>query len=176
VLVVLAVAALGILAIDQVSKFLIVRSLALGAEENVLGTVLQFHYVGNSGAAFSFGAGMTWIFSIIAAAVVVFIVVYARRIQSLAWGILFGLLLGGTLGNLTDRLFRQPHFGDGHVVDFIQVAGFPAIFNIADSAIVISMCLFVLLTILGVRLDGHRGTRRAAPGVAATQERADGNP
>ena len=175
-LVVLAVAALGILALDQVSKYLIVRSLALGAQENVLGTLLQFHYVGNSGAAFSFGAGMTWVFSIIAAAVVVFIVVYARRIRSLAWGILFGLLLGGTLGNLSDRLFRQPRFGDGHVVDFVQVAGFPAIFNIADSAIVVSMCLFVLLTILGVRLDGRRTPRRGAATIAATEERSDGNP
>lgn len=175
-LVVLAVAALGILALDQVAKYLIVSTLPLGAQENVIGTLLQFHYVGNSGAAFSFGAGMTWIFSIIAATVVVFIVVYARRIRSLAWGILFGLLLGGTLGNLSDRLFRQPHFGDGHVVDFIQVAGFPAIFNIADSAIVVSMCLFVLFTILGLRLDGHHAPRRAAASAAPVEERADGNP
>jgi len=161
VLVVLAVAALGILALDQVAKFLIVRGLALGEQVNVIGSVLQFHYVNNSGAAFSFGSGMTWVFSLIAAAVVVFIVIYARRIRALAWGILFGLLLGGTLGNLSDRLFRPPHFGEGHVVDFIQVAGFPAIFNIADSAIVVAMVLFVLLTILGVRLDGRRQNRRA---------------
>ena len=107
-------------------------------------------------------------FSLVAAAVAVFIIVlYARRIRSFAWSILFGLLLGGTLGNLSDRLLRPPHFGEGHVVDFIQVIDFPAIFNIADSAIVISMGLFILLTILGVRLDGRR-THKAAASPTST--------
>ncbi len=158
-LVVLALVALFVYVIDQAAKYLIVKNLAEGQLVNVLGDILQFHFVKNSGAAFSLGTGMTWLFSIVAAAVAVFIVVYARRIHSFAWAVLFGLLLGGTLGNLTDRLFRQPRFGEGHVVDFIQVIGFPAIFNLADSAIVISMVLFVILTIRGVRLDGRRGQR-----------------
>jgi signal peptidase II len=159
VLVVLALVALGIYACDQGAKYLIVKNLELGQQVNVIGTLLQFHFVKNSGAAFSLGTGMTWIFSVVASAVAIFIILYARRIHSYGWGILFGLLLGGTLGNLTDRLFRQPRFGQGHVVDFVQVFGFPAIFNIADSAIVVSMCLFVLLTIRGVGLDGLRGSR-----------------
>jgi signal peptidase II len=96
--------------------------------------------------------------------------VCAPRIHSFSWAILFGLLLAGDLGNLTDRLFRQPRFGEGHVVDFIQVIGFPAIFNVADSAIVISMCLFVLFTILGIRLDGRRGHRGgSSPAVDLTK-------
>ena len=111
----------------------------------------------NSGAAFSFASGSTWVFSIIAAAVVVFLIWFARRIRSLSWAVLFGLLLGGTLGNLTDRLLRAPGFGVGRVVDFIQIPVLQAIFNIADSAIVTSMALFVLLT-----LRGHRARRRAA--------------
>jgi signal peptidase II len=156
VLVVLALVASGVYALDQTAKYFIVKNLTEGQQVNVIGTVLQFHFVKNSGAAFSLGTGMTWLFSIVAAAVAVFIVIYARRIRSFAWSILFGLLLGGTLGNLSDRLLRPPHFGEGHVVDFIQVIDFPAIFNIADSAIVISMGLFILLTILGVRLDGRR--------------------
>jgi signal peptidase II len=156
VLVVLALVALGVYALDQTAKYFIVKNLSEGQQVNVLGDFLQFHFVKNSGAAFSLGTGMTWLFSIVAAAVAVFIVLYARRIRSFAWSILFGLLLGGTLGNLSDRLLRPPHFGEGHVVDFIQVIDFPAIFNIADSAIVISMGLFILLTILGVRLDGRR--------------------
>ena len=77
--------------------------------------------------------------------------------------VLFGLLLGGTLGNLTDRLIRPPGFGVGHVVDFILVPWLlPAIFNLADSAIVISMCLFVLLTLLGHGIDGSRRPARTA--------------
>jgi signal peptidase II len=174
VLFVLAVVALGIYLLDQGAKYLIVKNLASGQQVNVLGTFLQFHFVQNSGAAFSIGTGMTWVFSIVAAAVAVFIILYARRIRSYGWGILFGLLLGGTLGNLSDRLFRQPRFGEGHVVDFIQVFGFPAIFNIADSAICISMALFIILTIRGVGLDGKRVARKTgaldaavAPGAAA---------
>jgi signal peptidase II len=160
VLVVLAIVALAIYAFDQLAKYLIVKNLAEGDQVDVFGQVLQFHFVKNSGAAFSLGEGMTWIFSIVAAAVAIFIVLYARRIHSDGWGSLFGLLLGGTLGNLTDRLFREPRFGEGHVVDFIQVWGFPAIFNIADSAIVLSMAMFILLTIRGVGLEGKRASHR----------------
>ncbi|MDQ1563503.1 MAG: signal peptidase [Actinomycetota bacterium] len=169
---VLAVVALGIYLLDQGAKYLIVKNLVAGQQVNVLGTFLQVHIVQNSGAAFSIGTGMTWVFSIVAAAVAVFIILYARRIRSYGWGILFGLLLGGTLGNLSDRLFRQPRFGEGHVVDFIQVFGFPAIFNIADSAICISMVLFIILTIRGVGLDGKRVARKAAVSETAATDPA----
>ena len=88
----------------------------------MLGTVLQLHYVTNSGAAFSLASGFTWIFSIVAVGVVGRSSCwFAPRIRSLGWAIVFGLVLGGALGNLTDRLFREPGFGIGHVVDFIQV-------------------------------------------------------
>lgn len=152
------VVALAVLALDQSTKYLVVENLPLRESVPVLGEVLQFFYVKNSGAAFSLASGYTWIFSIAASAVTVFIVVFARRIRSMAWAILFGMLLGGTLGNLLDRLFREPGFGVGHVIDFIQVIYFPAIFNIADSFIVSSMGLFIILTIRGVGLDGRRIT------------------
>jgi signal peptidase II len=172
VLVVLALVALGIYLLDQGTKFLIVKNLDEGEQVNAIGTFLQFHFVKNSGAAFSLGTGMTWLFSIVAAAVAVFIVLYARRIRSFAWSGLFGLLLGGTLGNLSDRLFREPRFGEGHVVDFIQVFGFPAIFNIADSAICISMALFIILTIRGVGLDGRRNATKSGRSRAEDSESA----
>lgn len=161
VLVALAIVALGILGFDQLTKFLIVTNLELGARVPILGDVLQFHFVKNSGAAFSLASGSTWFFSIIAAAVVIFIIWYARRIRSMAWAILFGMLLGGTLGNLTDRLLREPGFGLGHVIDFLQVWGFPAIFNVADTFIVASMGLFVILSLRGIGLDGRRNSRAA---------------
>ena len=79
---------------------------------------------------------------------------------------LFGLLLGGTLGNLTDRLIRPPGFGVGHVVDFILVPWLlPAIFNLADTAIVTSMCLFVLLTLLGAASTAPGARRARRPDV-----------
>ena len=161
-LVALAGVALGIYGLDQLTKFLIVSNLEVGERIPILGEVLQLHFVKNSGAAFSLASGSTWFFSIVAAVVVVFIVWYARRIRSMAWAVLFGMLLGGTLGNLTDRLLREPSFGLGHVIDFVQVWGFPAIFNVADSFIVASMGLFIILSLRGIGLDGRRTPRAAA--------------
>jgi signal peptidase II len=155
-LLLLAAVAVGVYGIDQGSKYLITQNLEIGDLVPVLGEVLQLHYVTNSGAAFSLISGFTWILSIVAVGVIGFIVVFAPRIRSLAWATMFGLVLGGALGNLTDRLFREPSFGQGHVVDFIQVWGFPAIFNGADIAVVSSMGLFILLSLRGVGLDGTR--------------------
>ncbi|MCU1439421.1 MAG: lspA [Rhodoglobus sp.] len=158
-LVILAVVAVVVYTLDRVSKFLVTENLTVGVPVPVLGELLQFRYVENPGAAFSLGSGTTWIFAIIASAVAVFIVIFARRIRSVGWAVLFGLLLGGNLGNLTDRLTREPGFGLGHVVDFLQLYAFPAIFNLADVAIVSSMGLFIILTLRGVGLDGKRGPR-----------------
>lgn len=158
-LVVVAVLAAAALALDQFTKYLVVSTLPLGEQVKVLGDLLILQFVKNPGAAFSLAAGSTWIFSILAAAVTVAIIVFARRIRSLGWAVVFGLLLGGVLGNLTDRLFREPSFGLGHVIDFISTPWMlPAIYNIADICIVTSMGLFIILTIRGINLDGSRTT------------------
>jgi signal peptidase II len=100
----------------------------------VIGTLLQFTLLKNSGAAFSFASGFTLIFSLLAIAVVATIIRFAGRITSRGWLTCTGLLLGGVLGNLTDRAFREPGFFLGHVIDWIQIPNWP-IFNIADIAI-----------------------------------------
>jgi signal peptidase II len=164
-LVILAACALVVYGVDQLSKFLVVTNLSEGEVVPVLGTVLQWQFVRNPGAAFSLASGMTWIFTILAAGVITFIVWFARRIRSLAWALVFGLLLGGVLGNLTDRLLREPSFGLGHVIDFISTPWLiPAIYNVADVAIVSSMVLFMILTIRGVGLDGTREAKQASAG------------
>lgn len=167
----LIVVALVVLGADQLSKAWVVANLEPGVSTPVLGELLQFVFVRNPGAAFSLASGSTWIFSIIATAVTVFIIWFAGRIRSTGWAILFGMLLGGTTGNLVDRLLREPGFGTGHVVDFLKIPLLPAIFNVADVAIVSSMGLFILLTLLGVGLDGSRTPLRAkqqpAPGDSA---------
>ena len=119
-LLVLAGAALAAYGLDQLSKFLVVSNLTEGEIVPALGSVLQWQFVRNPGAAFSLASGMTWIFTILAASVITFIIWFARRIRSVAWALVFGLLLGGVLGNLTDRLLREPSFGLGHVIDFIS--------------------------------------------------------
>ncbi|MGH1527315.1 signal peptidase II [Leifsonia sp. L25] len=153
---ILAVVALCVYLVDQIAKVLVVSNLYEGQQLQVLGQLLQLHFVKNPGAAFSIGSGSTWIFSIVGVGVLGFVIWYAPRIRSTAWAILFGLLLGGLLGNLTDRLFREPGFGVGHVVDFLQIPLLPAIFNLADVAIVSSMVLFLILSLRGVGLDGQQ--------------------
>jgi signal peptidase II len=148
--------AVAVFALDQAVKAAVVAGLEPGVAVPVIGELLQLRYVTNSGAAFSALSGFTWVLSLIALGVIVFIVWFARRIRSAAWAVVFGVVLGGALGNVTDRFVRPPAPGRGHVVDYIQVWGFPAIFNIADIAVCVAMGLFVILTIRGVRLDGSR--------------------
>ncbi|HEX6954807.1 MAG TPA: signal peptidase II [Agromyces sp.] len=175
-LLILVGVAVTVYGVDQVSKQYVVSNLAEGEVVPVLGTLLQWQFVRNPGAAFSIASGMTWIFTILAAGVITFIIWFARRIRSIAWALVFGLLLGGVLGNLTDRLFREPGFGIGHVIDFISTPWLiPAIYNIADIAIVSSMVLFMILTIRGVGLDGSRPSRDGAaePGEAEAKAERD---
>jgi signal peptidase II len=164
-LVALGVIALSVVVIDQITKALVVRYLVQGQPAvPIVGDLLSLEFVKNSGAAFSFAAGSTWVFSIVAVGVTIFIVWFSRRIRSLWWAVLFGLLLGGTVGNLADRLFREPGFAQGQVIDFLKIPILPAIFNIADVAIVASMFLFVIVTVRGQQLDGsHVSRHRGAP-------------
>jgi signal peptidase II len=139
--------------LDLVSKLLVVDKLEHHAPIEVFGDWLEFHAIRNPGAAFGFGAAFTVIFTMIAAAVIVVIARLARKLYSLPWAIALGLLLGGALGNLTDRIFRSPGIFQGEVVDFIAPKGF-AVFNLADSAIVCGGILIVLLSFRGLDSDG----------------------
>ncbi|MEU6967546.1 signal peptidase II [Kitasatospora aureofaciens] len=150
--VLLVVAVLAFL-IDLGSKLLVVARLENHAAIKVIGDVVTLQVIRNSGAAFGMGQALTVVFTMIASAVIVVIWRIARRLYSLPWAIALGLLLGGALGNLTDRLFRAPGVFRGHVVDFISVQHF-AVFNLADSAIVCGGILVVLLSFRGSNPDG----------------------
>ena len=115
----------------------------------VIGTFLQFTLVRNSGAAFSFATGLTILFSLLALSVVVAVIYFAPRITSAGWHLTIGLLLGGVLGNLTDRIFREPSFLSGHVIDWIQIPHWP-VFNLADSAICVAAAISFVLTMRNV--------------------------
>jgi len=154
------VAAVSVLSVDQLTKWWVVANLPEGQAIPVFGDVLQWLFVRNPGAAFSFASGATWVFTILALSVAVAIIWFSRKIASIGWALFLGLLLGGTLGNLTDRLFRMPGFPQGHVVDFISTPWMmPAIYNIADIAIVTSVGIFVILSLRGIGIDGTRHSK-----------------
>lgn len=146
-----------VLAADQFVKYLTIAHLPQEQVVPVLGGFLQLFYIRNSGAAFSIGAGYTWVFTIALAVVACVIVWKAFSVRARLWAVVLGALLGGVLGNLTDRIFREPGFGVGHVVDMISMPWMlPAIFNVADIFIVCGMISIALLIIVGLRLDGTR--------------------
>ncbi|MEU1923244.1 signal peptidase II [Streptomyces albogriseolus] len=147
-----AVAAFAYL-LDLVSKMIVVAKLEHHEPIEVVGDWLRFEAIRNAGAAFGFGEAFTVIFTVIAGAVIVVIFRLARKLYSLPWAIALGLLLGGALGNLTDRIFRSPGVFEGAVVDFIAPKHF-AVFNLADSAIVCGGILIVLLSFRGLDPDG----------------------
>ncbi|TYP81206.1 signal peptidase II [Blastococcus xanthinilyticus] len=140
-----------------------------GEDIRLLGGALYLTHLRNTGAAFSFAEGFTVLFTLIAVVVAVVIVRTARRLRSTGWAVALGLVLGGAVGNLIDRVFREPGFLRGGVVDFVSVFGpdgrvFP-VFNVADSAIVCGGILGVLLALRGIEFDG---TRAGADGPAET--------
>lgn len=146
-----------VLAADQFVKHLTIQNLPLHEVVPVLGEFLQLYYVRNSGAAFSIGSSMTWIFTIALAVVSGVIIWKTLSVRSRLWAVVLGALLGGVLGNLTDRLLREPGFAVGHVVDMISMPWMmPAIFNVADIFIVTGMISVALLVVTGLRLDGTR--------------------
>ena len=158
--------------IDQGTKYLVVTRMEIGERIPVIEGLLWWYSIRNSGAAFSFGEGATWVFTLIMAIAAVVVVYTLRKTRALGWVLALGGLLGGVLGNLFDRLFRGPGFGTGHVVDFISVPNF-AIFNIADSAICVCMALIVLLNFRGMTLAG---TRAESPQRTTPEHHTDDTP
>jgi signal peptidase II len=162
--------AAGVLLADLVTKLVVVATIEPGEDIRVLGGALYLTQLRNTGAAFSFAEGFTVLFTLVAVAVAVVIVRTARRLFSTAWAVTLGLVLGGALGNLIDRVFRDPGFLRGGVVDFLSVFGpdgrvWP-VFNIADSAIVCGGILGALLALRGIEFDGSRA-KGQAPADAA---------
>jgi signal peptidase II len=164
-----------VLAADIVSKILVVAKLSGRPPVRLLDGFLTLDYTRNAGAAFSIGTGATYVFGIVAIAVILVILRTARRLFSTPWAIVLGLLLGGATGNLIDRLLRSPGVLRGHVVDWIQLPHF-AVFNLSDTAISVGGVLAVLLALAGRQLDGTvvrvgRASRTSdTPAIASPDE------
>src|SRR5687768_6878848 len=163
--------AAAVLVADLITKIVVVATIGAGEDIRVLGGLLYLTQLRNVGAAFSFAEGATVLFSLIAVVVAAVIVRSARRMYSTGWAVALGLVLGGALGNLIDRIFRDPGFLRGGVVDFLSVFGpdgrvWP-VFNVADSAIVCGGILGALMALRGIEFDGSRGKDRAPADAAA---------
>ena len=159
--------AVGVVVVDQLTKAWAVTA---------LGSWLGFVLVRNPGAAFSFATGQTWIFTAVALVVIVIVLRVSRRLGSMWWATTLGLVLGGAVGNLIDRLAREPGLFRGHVVDFIDYGGM-FVGNVADIAIVGAAAAIMALSAAGLELDGTRAGHHSAsdeqPVMAEEAEKAD---
>ena len=152
-LVLLSVVAVLAWAADVVTKVVAVDALTGRRPVEVVPGVLDLVLTRNPGAAFSLGTGFTALLTTVALVVVVIVLRLSVRVRSRLWAVALGLLLGGALGNLTDRMLREPGPFRGHVVDFLRLPHWP-VFNLADSWIVVAAALIALQSVRGVGLDG----------------------
>ena len=147
---------LGLIALvlDQVTKYAAETFLSDGTVVQVLGPLLQFRLAYNDGAAFSMNFGGTWVLPTISSIAVLLLLWFGPRAKTDVWGVIAALVLGGAAGNWIDRVFKDPGFYQGHVVDFLQIPfNFP-IFNLADSFLVIGVALAILRTLKGDEIGG----------------------
>lgn len=162
--------AAGSVLLDQVSKQLAVEHLAGAEPVRLFGGGLYLVHTTNSGAAFNIGGSYTWVFPLVAFAVIGWIGWMMRRLRSLPWAVALGLVLGGAAGNLVDRLARAPGPFQGEVVDMLSVfapdGSVWPVFNLADSSLVVGVLLAVWLELTGRRRDGTRVTSRPSPAEA----------
>ncbi|QGU07787.1 Lipoprotein signal peptidase [Corynebacterium occultum] len=139
----MALVVIVIAVVDQITKTIMLNWLEPGVPVNVIGDWFRFYLLFNPGAAFSMGEGSTWLFTCIQIAFILGVAIYSPRVTDRWTGFGLALIAGGAAGNLIDRLFREPQFFLGHVVDFISVGNF-AVFNIADSAITVGVVVFII--------------------------------
>lgn len=145
---VLPIAAVVVL-VDQLTKHWAVTSLGNDRVIDVVWT-LRFNLSFNQGMAFSTGTGMGPIIGVIALCISAFVVRWSMHQSSRAARVAAGLVVGGALGNVVDRLFRGDRWLRGAVVDFIDFQWFP-IFNVADTAVNVGGAVFVVWTMLSPR-------------------------
>ncbi|MEC5183353.1 signal peptidase II [Cryobacterium sp. MP_3.1] len=167
--------ALLVILIDQASKWWAEAELADGRVIPVIGDIIRFVLVYNPGAAFSIGSDFTWVFAVLAAGAVVWITMLTWRVESRGWMVALGLLLGGATTHLGDRLFREPGFARGHVVDFI---GYGNLFigNVADIAIFAGATMLAILTVMGVHLRRPDAEPAEAGAAASTSSSTPEDP
>lgn len=135
--------------LDLATKLWAVSVLSDRSNIKVFGDYFQLTLIRNPGAAFSFAEGATIFFTLFGFLVMSVIFYYSTKITSKGWSVVLGLAMGGILGNLVDRIFREPGILRGHVIDWLQIPNWP-VFNIADTAIVAAALLSMLLSLRNI--------------------------
>ncbi len=166
--------AVGGLALDIVTKILAVSSLDPQNPVRLLGGLLTLRIIRNPGAAFSLGEGATVFFALLAVAALAVVGIWmAPKVAVRSWAIATGLLLAGIAGNLVDRLFRAPGVLRGHVVDFLQLPYFGAIFNVADMCLTFAAATIVVISLTSkTSMTGAPVTPDKAKAAAGTADTA----
>ncbi|WP_036292217.1 signal peptidase II [Agromyces sp. NBRC 114283] len=142
-----AVAA-GAVLIDQGSKALALAQLSEDDRIPLLGDWLGLQLAFNPGTVMSLGSDSTWLLTVIATAASIALLIAAARTRSAGWAVAIGLVWGGAVGNLLDRLFAPPGFGRGHVTDFLAYGNL-FIGNLADVILGVGVALGLLLYLRG---------------------------
>ncbi len=157
-LVIVAITATLVYGADLATKIWAVARLSEPDDSiEIVGDLFQLELTRNPGAAFGIGVSMTIVFTLLSLVVIAVVLRTANRLGSTWWALVFGLVLGGALGNLTDRLFRSPGFMRGHVVDFLHLKNWP-VFNLADTAFCIAGAIVFLLVLRNVPLEGRNSS------------------
>lgn len=147
----------GVLAADQLSKVWAVHR-SSGMPVSVIGDTVELHLVRNTGSAFSLFQAFTPLLAVIAGVAAFVLVRAVHRARDLLMVVGLSLVLGGALGNLSDRVFRTPGFLRGAVIDFVHVGSWPT-FNVADSAITVGA---ILIVVWAFRADARERRARAS--------------
>ncbi len=148
---------MGGLALDIATKMLAVSRLDPENPTRLLGGLVTLQLIRNPGAAFSLGENATVFFALLAVAALVAVGIWmVPKVAVRSWAIATGLLLAGIAGNLLDRLFRAPGVFRGHVVDFLRLPYFGAIFNVADMCLTFAAATILVISLLsGTSMTGE---------------------
>ena len=158
-----------VLLVGQLTKNWAVANLPELDPQPFLGEVLQLTLLYNSGAAWGMGAEITPVVTCLQIAIVIGVIVFAIRSVRSAWyALALGLIMGGALGNIHDRLLRDPSPFHGAVVDFLELPHWP-VFNVADMGVVGGALLVVALGLFGLDADPARAEQEATSGSSEAQ-------
>lgn len=147
----------AVVLLDRVTKVWAESALAPGEPHELIGSLLKLRLIYNPGAAFSMFTGATWVFAVLSSVFCVAVVWFAPRMRHRGVALAVGAVLGGAFGNLVDRLTREPGFGRGLVVDFLELPYWP-VFNVADMGVFLGVCALVWFMYRGYELDGSKRT------------------